>query len=152
MNNNVKRLTTSVVVVTKDRPENLRKLLKSLVSQSIEPDEIIVIDNNSTKSYEQVFGEFRQCLPLRTFIEITPGIPAARNRGIRETTGDIIIFTDDDCEADPSWVENLVRPFYQNPYIGAVGGEIFSVPSTGTLVEEFCISESLMQMGNKGNR
>jgi glycosyltransferase involved in cell wall biosynthesis len=143
------RLTVSVVIVTKDRPENLRNLLRSLVGQSLKPDEVLVVDNNSSKSYKAVFSEFQSRLSLRTVVEITPGIPAARNRGIREAKGEIILFTDDDCEADPFWVENMVRPFYQNPYIGAVGGEIFSVKKTGSLVEEFCVSETLMRMGRQ---
>jgi len=148
--NEVARLNTSVVIVTKDRPENLKNLLKSLIKQSLRPDEVIVVDNNSSKSYEFVFNEFKNCLPLRTFIETTPGIPTARNRGVQEAVGDIILFTDDDCEADTFWVENMVKPFYQNPYIGVVGGEIFSSKKTGSLVEEFCISETLMQMGHNG--
>ena len=145
----MKRLRTSVVIVTKDRPEGLRTLLWSLVGQSLKPDEVLVVDNNSKKNYESVFEEFTNLLPLKTFVETTPGIPAARNRGIQESSGDIILFTDDDCEADKSWVENMVKPFYQNPYIGAVGGEIFSVEKNGSLVEEFCISETLMRMGRQ---
>jgi glucosyl-dolichyl phosphate glucuronosyltransferase len=145
--NETTRLKTSVVVVSKDRPKSLLNLLKSLIKQSLKPDEVIVVDNNSSKSYESVFSEIKNYLPLKTFIERTPGIPAARNRGIQEATGDIILFTDDDCEADSFWVENLVKPFYQNPYIGVVGGEILSFKKTGSLVEEFGISETLMQMG-----
>jgi glucosyl-dolichyl phosphate glucuronosyltransferase len=143
------RLTTSVVIVTKDRPENLRRLLQSLVRQSLKLDEVLIVDNNSSKSYESVFQEFMGALPLRTMVEKTPGIPAARNRGIREAIGDIVLFTDDDCEADPFWAENMVKPFYQNPYIGVVGGEILSVKRVGSLVEEFCVSETLMRMGRR---
>lgn len=143
------RLTVSLVIITKDRPGNLRNLLQSLVGQTLKPNEVLVIDNNSSKSYETVFNEFRSVLPLQTVVETTPGIPAARNRGIREASGDIILFTDDDCEADPFWVENMVKPFYQNPYIGVVGGEILSAKKTGSLVEEFCISETLMRMGRQ---
>ncbi|MGH7900764.1 MAG: glycosyltransferase family 2 protein, partial [Thermodesulfobacteriota bacterium] len=97
----VPRLTTSVVIITKDRPENIRNLLQSLVRQSLKPDEVLVIDNNSIENYGSVFYEFRDLLPLQTVVETTPGIPFARNRGIREARGEIILFTDDDCEADP---------------------------------------------------
>jgi len=147
MNNNP--LKISVIIVTKDRPENLRNLLKSLTKQTLEPDEIIIIDNNSVKNYALVFEEFKEILPLKTFVETTPGIPAARNRGIKESSGDIILFTDDDCEADQQWIENLSKPFYSNPYIGMAGGEIFSIKRTGNLIEEFCISETLMKMGKE---
>ncbi len=142
-------LKNSVVIVTKDRPENLRNLLQSLIQQTLMPDEVLVVDNNSSKSYEPVFKEFRDRLPLKTVVEIIPGIPAARNRGIHEAEGDIILFTDDDCVADKRWVEKMVKPFYKNPYIGIVGGEILSEEKAGSLVEEFCISETLMNIGRQ---
>ena len=141
------RLRVSVVVVTKDRPEMLAGLLASLLGQSLEPDEVLVVDNNSTRSYLPVFEEYRGRLPLRTVVERVPGIPAARNRGIAEATGDLVLFIDDDCRAEPGWVERMVRPFYLNPHIGAVGGEILSETRAGGLVEQFCVEETLMRMG-----
>jgi glycosyltransferase involved in cell wall biosynthesis len=142
-------LKASVVVVTKDRPENLRNLLRSLIDQTLMPDEVIVVDNNSSKSYSSVLNEFRNRLNLTTVVETVVGIPAARNRGIKAASGDIILFTDDDCVADKHWVEEMVKPFYKNPYIGLVGGEINSEAKVGSLVEEFCISETLMNIGRQ---
>lgn len=144
-----RRLTTSVVIITKDRPAFLARALQSLTRQSLMPNEVLVVDNNSALSYESVFAEFQDRLPLRTVVETVPGIPAARNRGIREVRGDIIAFTDDDCEADPHWLENIVAPFYRNPFIGMVGGELLSTQKAHSLVEEFCISETLMQIGRQ---
>lgn len=142
------RLRTSVVVITKDRPHHIVNLLRSLTRQTQTPDEVlIVIDGASRASYLEVISEYGSQLPLRMVVEDTPGIPAARNRGIQEMTGDILLFTDDDCVADPRWVENMVKPFYQNPYIGVVGGEILSERYAGSLVEEFLMSESVMRLG-----
>ena len=45
--------------------------------------ELVVVDNDSTLSYDAVFQEYRGRLPLRTCVELVPGIPAARNRGCR---------------------------------------------------------------------
>jgi len=131
-----RRLTTSVVVVTKDRPRELDGLLESLARQSLPPDEVVVVDNHSTLSYSEVLRKYRDRLPLKTVVEHTPGIAAARNRGVRESSGEIILFTDDDCVVDPHWVDNLVRPFYRDPHIGAVGGEIAWLNSTSTLIQE----------------
>jgi glycosyltransferase involved in cell wall biosynthesis len=131
-----RRLTASVVVVTKDRPELLSGLLESLTRQTLPPDEVLVVDNNSTASYAEVFEKYRDRLPLRTVVETTPGIPAARNRGVRESKGEIIVFTDDDCVADPRWVENMVEPFYRDPHIGAVGGEMAFLGIASGLIGE----------------
>jgi GT2 family glycosyltransferase len=144
------KLTTSVVVVSKDRPDTLANLLESLTRQSLPPDEVLVVDNNSTLDYAPVLRRFEHRLPLRAVVEKTPGIPAARNRGIQEAAGELILFTDDDCQADPHWVQNMVRPFHQNPHIGVVGGEILSEEKAGTAIEQFCVDESLMRLGREG--
>jgi GT2 family glycosyltransferase len=83
-----------------------------------------------------VFHKYRDRLPLKTVVEHTLGIAAARNRGVRESSGEIILFTDDDCVVDPHWVGSLVKPFYRDPHIGAVGGEIAWLNSTSNLIQE----------------
>jgi len=132
-----RKLTTSVVVITKDRPHLIGELFEALTAQTLAPDEVVVVDNNSRASYADVFDAYRTRLPLRTFVETTPGIPAARNRGIREARNEIILFTDDDCVPQPRWLEKMVEPFYRDPHIGAVGGRTTYYGSTGTLVERY---------------
>jgi len=131
------RLTTSIVVITKDRPQLIGELFEALTVQTLAPDEVVVIDNNSASSYADVFNAYRTRLPLRTFVELTPGIPAARNRGIQEARHEIILFTDDDCVPQPRWLEKMVEPFYRDPRIGAVGGRTTYYGATGTLVERY---------------
>jgi glycosyltransferase involved in cell wall biosynthesis len=143
------RLTTSVIVVTKDRPEMLGNLLHSLTRQTLVPDEVVVVDNNSRQSYDAVFRAYRHRLHLRTFVETTPGIPAARNRGLREARGDILLFTDDDCEAEPRWVERMVKPFYQDPHIGLVGGDFVPLEEAPGIVNEFWMSEIAHRMRSR---
>jgi glycosyltransferase involved in cell wall biosynthesis len=143
--------TASVVVVTKDRPRELARLLGSLARQTARPHEVIVVDNGSGPAAASAAAPFRDSLPLRLVTETAPGIPAARNRGIHEARGDLVLFIDDDCEADPRWVERLVRPFARDPHIGAVGGEILSGDPGRGLVEAFCADETLLRMGRDGD-
>ena len=131
------KLTTSIVVVTKDRPHLIGDLFEALSMQTLAPDEVVVVDNNSRSSYAEVFDAYRSRLPLRTFVEMTPGIPAARNRGIQEARNEIILFTDDDCVPQPRWLEKMLEPFYRDPHIGAVGGQTTYYGATGTLVERY---------------
>lgn len=135
------RLTASVVIVTRNRPGPLARALEALTRQTLAPDEVVVIDNNSTVSYAEVFAQFAAQLPLKTAVETQAGIPFARNRGLREATGDIILFTDDDCEPEPQWVEEMVRPFYRDPHIGAVGGPLINVGDPNSLIERFYAAE-----------
>jgi GT2 family glycosyltransferase len=135
--NSENKLTTSVVIVTKDRPHLIGDLFEALTAQTLAPDEVVVVDNNSRLSYADVFDAYRTRLPLRTFVEMTPGIPTARNRGIQESRHEIILFTDDDCVPQPRWLENMVEPFYRDPHIGEVGGRMTYYGGTGTLVERY---------------
>ncbi len=57
---------------------------------------------------------------------------AARNVGIRASSGDIIAFTDADCRPHPNWVEKLIEPFIVNQ-IGVVVGEISPLPGNSLL-------------------
>jgi glycosyltransferase involved in cell wall biosynthesis len=143
-------MTTSVIVITRDRPEGLARLLASLVRQTQPPGEIVVVLNACRASYDAVRAEFGARLPIRWVVEPTPGVAVARNAGVAASRGEILLFIDDDCEADREWVERLVAPFTYNPHIGIVGGEILSGPSSAaTLVEEFCNEETLMQVGRE---
>jgi glycosyltransferase involved in cell wall biosynthesis len=131
------RLTTSVVVITKDRAEIIGNLFEALTRQSLAPDEVVVVDNNSRASYASVFDAYRTRLLLRTFVEMTAGIPAARNRGLQEARNDIIVFVDDDCVPVPRWLEEITRPFYRDPHIGAVGGYTTYHGTGGSFVEQY---------------
>src|SRR5580658_6575074 len=135
--NSENKLTTSVVIVTKDRPHLIGELFEALTAQTLAPDEVVVVDNNSRSSYEDVFDAYRTRLPLRIFVEMTPRIPAARNRGMQESRNEIILFTDDDCVPQPRWLEKMVEPFYRDPHIGLVGGRISYHGDATTLVEEY---------------
>jgi len=143
-------ISTSVIVVTRDRPDGLARLLASLAMQTQAPGEIVVVLNACRVSYDAVRAEFDTHVRIRWVVEPTPGVAVARNAGVAASRAEILLFIDDDCEADREWIERLVAPFAFNPHIGIVGGEILSAPSRdATLVEEFCNEETLMQVGRE---
>jgi GT2 family glycosyltransferase len=57
-------------------------------------------------------------------LENLQGKSFALNRGILESSADIVVFTDDDCIPDPHWLENIAREFSSRPDLGVVGGRI----------------------------
>jgi len=62
---------------------------------------------------------------LRTIDSPTPLNPAeARNRGARAARGAFLLFIDDDCQAEPDWIERNVAELDADPRVGAVGGRI----------------------------
>jgi glycosyltransferase involved in cell wall biosynthesis len=107
----------SVVVCTHNRAELLRGALASLSNMATDDRftyEIVVVDNASTDATPQTIAAAaaESKNPLRGVREAEKGIVAARNRGIRESSGRWIAFFDDDQLADRRWLVEL--------YLGAV--------------------------------
>jgi len=71
--------------------------------------ELIVVDNNSVDATKKVVSEFNTRLPIRYFFEPKQGLSHARNRGIAQTQGDIIVFTDDDVIVTNDWLYQIGR-------------------------------------------
>lgn len=98
------QLSVSVIVCTRDRPDELERCLASLVALDAPAHEIIVVDNSpATDAAREACERFA----VRYVLEPLPGQSRARNRGIACATGDVIAFTDDDCVTDPAWLARL---------------------------------------------
>ncbi len=121
MDNN---LSISVIIITRNRAESLKDALDSLTRQSRQPDEVIIVDNDSKDNTREVALSFNDRLNIKCIYEAIRGIPHARNAGIENATGDIIAYIDDDCVADQDWLKCLEIPFIRDPNIGVVGGEL----------------------------
>jgi glycosyltransferase involved in cell wall biosynthesis len=139
-------MKTTVIIVTFNRADDLREALKCLSIQTRPPDEVIVVDNNSTDRTLEVAREFQRSLALKYFLETRQGIAYARNTGIEHAKNEIVVFTDDDCRPAPNWLEELVTPFYRDPKIGQVGGEILPLENPRSIVEEFCNDDAIMRV------
>ena len=102
--------SVSIVVPTCDRPDDLRRLLESLLRQRTRHDlEIIVVDNRpGSGRTRRVLAEFPT---VRLVEERRAGLSYARNAGILEANGSIVVATDDDVVAPATWIEKLVEPF-----------------------------------------
>ncbi|MEA5622015.1 glycosyltransferase family 2 protein [Nostoc sp. UHCC 0251] len=109
----------SVVVCTRNRPEELARCLRSLQNLSPPPQEIIVVDNvPNSDATRQLVAQFSG---IQYVLEQRPGLSVARNTGICHSIGDIIAFTDDDVVVHPDWIVRLEQGF-QDPRVIAVTG------------------------------
>ncbi len=98
-------LSCSVVVTTWQRPSQLKETLHSLLQQSYPQIEIVVVCDGQDPAARVLADEFTGRQHLRwIFHRENLGLPAARNTGAREATSDILLFLDDDVEAEPSLV------------------------------------------------
>jgi glycosyltransferase involved in cell wall biosynthesis len=103
----------------------LELALLSLVQQTLPSSnfEIIVVDNGSRDRTPTVVAEFGKIFGgLRYICAPSPGLHVARHRGLREATGDILAFVDDDIEAFPKLLASIELAF-ENPKVALVGGK-----------------------------
>lgn len=89
-----------------------------------------MIDNNSTDDTRAVVESFAASRhrPRHVF-ESRQGLDHARNRGLSEANGDVILYADDDILVRPDWVRQMALPFSTDTgrRIGCVGGEVVPV-------------------------
>lgn len=101
----------SVIICTYNRAHLLKRLLHSLVGQTIGPDqfEVVVVDDGSGDDTVKVCDMMRFELPNLKYVPTVrnTGLSSARNTGIAASAGDYLLFTDDDCIAEENWVEAL---------------------------------------------
>jgi len=113
----------SVVVLTHNRKYLLYCCLQSLFAQDYPPDrfEILVIDDGSNDGTKQIVDSFLSRQPnLRFFYQVSEGVSAARNQGIRLSRGHIISFIADDYVVPPRYVSSVANFFSEHTEICAV--------------------------------
>ena len=116
------RLDVSVLICTRDRSALLQGCLDSVLRCSPAPAEVIVVDQSRDQATRLVVSR-RQgaAVPVRYLRGISTGLSRAKNQGIAACAEGVIAFTDDDCLADPEWVETLTQPILTGRAEAVVG-------------------------------
>jgi glycosyltransferase involved in cell wall biosynthesis len=122
-------LEASVIVPTRGRPAYLRVALESLAAQDLGPEsyEVLVVDDGPGRETRGVASEIAARTGARisyVMREGVPGLNSARNTGIAAAESDLIVFVDDDVEAPPGWLRELVEGRRRHPEAHAFGGPI----------------------------
>jgi glycosyltransferase involved in cell wall biosynthesis len=105
----------SAVMPCKNRPVLRERALESIAAQTVRPDEVVVVDDGSeppivvSRSYP---------IPVKLIRQENRGPAAARNRGVREASGDWIAFLDSDDTWVPEKTEYQLRLLSQYPTAG----------------------------------
>jgi hypothetical protein len=96
----------TVVICTRERPDDLRRALKAVAALDPAPAEVLVIDNApATPRTLEVVQSFPSCRYVR---EDRRGLDAARNRALAEAGSPVVAFTDDDAAPEPGWLGALL--------------------------------------------
>jgi len=107
----------SVIIPAYNAAQTLPTCLAALKRQTQPPDEIIVVDDGSQDQTAQV----ARANGIQILKQPHQGPAAARNLGISQARGDIVLFTDSDCEPEPTWVAEMTRPFADPRVVGVKG-------------------------------
>ncbi|WP_353633804.1 glycosyltransferase [Halobacterium sp. NMX12-1] len=101
----------NIIVPVYNDADGVLQTLESTTSQSYVTYDVFVVDNGSTDSTQDVIAEF-----ARKNREVKPGLEeerqgsyAARNRGVRDASGDILAFLDADETVDTDWLETAIE-------------------------------------------
>lgn len=113
----------TVVVCTRDRPDQLTQMLPTLLTLDYPDFDIVVVDNAASNRDTATLIRREFAHPrLRHVDEPTPGLSHARNTGMVQARGEIVAFTDDDVAADRFWLRELARGFARHAGIDCVSG------------------------------
>ena len=115
----------SVVTPTFNRKEELAHLFNSMKKQTLDPKffEMIISDDGSTDGTEEYVknleNKFQFNLSYVSQENLGPGF--ARNNGVKNSKGELIVFIDSDCEADSNWLKIIFDAYKKNEF-DAFGG------------------------------
>ncbi len=126
---------TSIVIPTHNRALFLKAAIDSLLKQTVQPDEIIVVDDGSIDDTSHLLSTFGS--KLNVISQAQSGRSQARNIGLARANGDFIAFLDDDDILPPTSIE--VRAEYLNkfPQIDVVYTDALSIDGTGKSLGKF---------------
>ncbi len=119
----------TVIICTYNRAKYIGNLLESIAANDLEKAayEIVLVDNNctdNTRTICEAFAESHKDVNFRYVVEPEQGLSAARNKGIKEAKGDILVYVDDDALVDTWYLRTVAEYMAAHPEIDAVGGPI----------------------------
>lgn len=117
----------SIIICTRNRASMLESTLRAFGSVTVPADwrvELIVADNGSTDDTAAVVkSASHPAIEIRHVHEPRPGKSRAQNTAMAEARGGALLFTDDDVEPSPNWIEAMARPLLERR-CDAVAGRI----------------------------
>lgn len=125
----------SIILCTYNRDKYIYNVLQSIALNQYPTNqyEIVLVNNNSTDDTEKECSRFQTDYPAVQFnycVEVNQGLSYARNRGIKESQGDILVYVDDDALVNDKYLQTYSDFFEKNPAAVAAGGPILPVYET----------------------
>lgn len=112
----------SILVLNWNRPDLTIKAVESLIKNTLQNTEIIVIDNGSEPQKARRLGKFCESKNIK-FLEIGTNrfFGEGNNIGAEATSGEYLVFLNNDVQVGPDWLTPLLETIALDPTVGAVG-------------------------------
>jgi glycosyltransferase involved in cell wall biosynthesis len=133
----------SVIVASYNHREYLKERMDSLINQTYQNLEILVVDDCSTDGSLEVLRKFRSHPKVRLIIrKMNGGWVNASNQGVDMSKGEFIIFANCDDTCEPQMLEKLVQSINKNPTVGISYCRSKMIDHSGKLLgDDFLIRE-----------
>mgnify|MGYP002628614956 CR=1 FL=1 len=115
----------SVIVCSFNGSKTLDRCLESLQHINYPDYEVILVDDGSTDNTQEIAGRHPW---VKNIHQENKGLSFARNVGAQASCGEVLVYTDSDCMADPDWLYYLIGTLLSGDYAG-VGGPNISPPA-----------------------
>lgn len=126
----------SVIICSYNGASTVESCLRSMTRINYPHYEVVFVDDGSTDNTQEIVAKFPGVINIK---QKNMGLSYARNVGMKSCSGDIIVYTDSDCEADEDWLYYLVQPLVRDGYIGVGGPNL--IPDEGSWVAD-CVGVS----------
>jgi glycosyltransferase involved in cell wall biosynthesis len=118
-------MRVSVVICTRNRPDLIGNAVASVLANAYPTFDVLVVDqSDDDRTGEVVRGLAVSHENLRYLHTSTAGLSRAYNTGVRESNGELLAFTDDDCVAPPNWIAAIVTAFQAEPDADMLYGQV----------------------------
>ncbi|MBI2794943.1 MAG: glycosyltransferase [Ignavibacteria bacterium] len=146
-------MTYSIIVAVYNRPSELEDLLESLTTQTFTDFEVVVVEDGSSITSQNVCASYSKHLNVSYFTKPNSGPGPSRNYGCRRASADVFIFLDSDCMVPPEYLASVDNARKLHGY-DAFGGPDRDHPSFTTVQKaiSFAMTSILTTGGIRGSK
>lgn len=120
----------SLIATVLNEGEAIGRLMESLLEQSRQADEIVIVDGGSRDGTAEAIRRYADRLPVRVIVEPGANISRGRNIAIAAATGDVIAATDAGVRLTRDWLKALIAPFEADPNLTGAAGFFLPDPQS----------------------